>query len=629
MCGINGSFSLRREPLPEEVFKQHKKLADALSHRGPDRTGNCQNPACILFANQLNITGLENNFQPVVSECGEVISVLNGELYNYRALNAELKNRGYRIRTNCDTETLNKLYLEHGTNCFSRIHGIFGAAIYDKRKSRLILARDRFGQVPLFYCEEHGRLHFASESNELLRFMNREVSQDALLQLFSFGFSFDHLVKGIKRLKPGTFLIADEHGTRTETFWKPIFNIDYTITEEQVTERAFAALQAGVRELTPQEVPFGVFISGGIDSGTVARLVEAQHSGVRLFTSGLVGVELSGSVPVDADYSPVEKTGNELEFADTLREGRSAEYERKTYTVEDLILALPDMVKHLPGGPVMSTSFPPFYFTSLGARAHNIRVNFTGEGADELHAGYVTCQPEEYQPGKIASRFIELSNFTSAGERTLLFGPSSRRRLQDMCAAVDADLDAHFEGDGQSRDRDFNKIRFFMLARVFTPHLVEKGNGMTMFGGPTELRMPFLSDGYVDLALRAAPRYIRSSANRKMLLHTIGQKAGVPDSIINRPKQRTSLPYYNLFYHDSRFQHLVSTVLNKQSLLTEFLSLKDPGNYVRGLAGKPDAHKRAWLLLILEVWLRAVFGRSERTTPIATYTKSETSCPAL
>lgn len=609
MCGINGSFSyFSQRPLPENLFRDHEQIAVALSHRGPDRTDHFKDTFCILSANQLNSTGLDNNQQPVRSECGEIISVLNGELYNYKRLNKELQQAGYVIRTNCDAETLNKLYMAHGPDCFSKIHGIFGAAIYDRRAGHLILARDRFGQIPLFYCEEHGRIHFASESNELVRFTSSAIDADAMLQLFSFGFSFDHLVKGIKRLRPGTYLIADQDGTRERTYWKPTFHIDYQMTEQDVTEKAFAALQSGVRDLAPKELPHGVFISGGIDSGIVARIAEALCPGIHFFTSGLTDAQLGAAAPVDVDYSPVEWTGNELAHADALAfSTTSAEYVRGKYCVDELIHNLHRMIKHLPGGPVMSTSFPPFYFTALEAQRYKIRVNFTGEGADELHAGYVTCQPEEYPRGDICSRFIDLSNFTTADERVLLFGPKSESRLGEMCEALRTDVDTSFEGDGFLDDLAFNKLRFFMLTYVFAPHLVEKGNGMAMIGGPTELRMPFLSDGYVDVVLNAPPRYIRTSTSRKMLLHKIGRKAGVPARVIDRPKQRTSLPYYNLFYHDSRFQHFARTVLNKQSLLREFLGLEDPGEYVLGLAGRPDAHKRAWLLLILEIWMCTVF----------------------
>src|SRR6267143_3395117 len=148
MCSINGGFSYsRREPLPEHFFGEHREVAEALFHRGPDGTGHFQDPFCVLLVNQFKITGLDNNVQPVVSDWSRVVSVLNGEIYKYRELNCELIESGYRIRSNCDAETLNKLYLAHGPECFAKIHGIFGAAIYDSREHRLVLARDRFGQI--------------------------------------------------------------------------------------------------------------------------------------------------------------------------------------------------------------------------------------------------------------------------------------------------------------------------------------------------------------------------------------------------------------------------------------------------------------------------------------------------
>lgn len=613
MCSINGGFSYSRlEPLPEHFFGEHRAVAQALSHRGPDGTGHFQDPSCVLFVNQFKITGLDNNVQPVVSECGRVVSVLNGELYNYRKLNCELIEAGCSIRSNCDAETLNKLYLAYGPECFAKIHGIFGAAIYDSREHRLVLARDRFGQIPLFYCASGGFLHFASESNPLLRFTSRELDQDSLLQYFSFGFAFDHLVKGIKRLRPGTYLIADRDGIRERTLWRPVFQIDHALSERETHEQAFGALQTGVRDLTPAEVDMGIFVSGGIDSATVAKVAEAQGSQFRLFTSGLVDAELGPTSPVDSDYGPVEGTGNELAFADTLAGGCQVEYIRREFHVADVIEHLPRMVSHLPGGPTMSTSFPAFYFSALGACSSGTRVNLTGEGGDELHAGYLTCQPDNYLPGELSAGLVRLSDFTSPEERSLFLGKGSQSRLHDLCTMVDANVDANFHGDGTPDELTFNRLRHFMLSYVFTPHLVEKGNGMAMLGGPTELRMPYLSDSYVDLALKAPPKYLRSASQRKLLLHTLSRQAGVPESIIRRAKQRTSLPYYNLFYTDKTFREFASGCLDKRSMLSDVIHLKNPWAYVEGLRGTRDAHKRAWSLLLLETWFQEVFSNPHR-----------------
>jgi asparagine synthase (glutamine-hydrolysing) len=621
---------MRERPLPHDLIGRHREVSRALSHRGPDRNGEfvSLDQTCALFVNQWNITSFDDNEQPVSSERHEITSVLNGEVYNYENLNVRLKKSGVIIRTSCDTETLNKLFLREGESCFQEIDGIFGVAFYERERRRLVLARDRFGQVPLFYCEEDGRIHFASESNHLIQFTRREVDRDALLQYFAFGFSFDHMIAGIKRLPPATYAIADRSGVRQVKFWKPTFFVKPDVTESQAIKRAIEALEGAVGDLKPRKVHFGVFISGGIDSAIIAKLAERHSSHLPLFTSGLDGYHPSGVVPVDEDYAPVEASGNELSFADRLADSFGAKspsslgfdkrtfaamlsgsphhplYMPRRFTVSDLMRDLPKMVSHLPGGPVMSTSFPPFYFSALTSGEAGIRVCFTGEGADELHGGYETCQPEFYTSSSLTERFLKLSNFFSADEMRPLLGEDAGDRLRDICATIDHQVESELQSDGGMEDRTFNRIRHFMFTYVFAAHLLEKGNGMVMCAGPTELRMPFLSNRYVEFIFSLRASLIRTPDQRKRLLAKVAEKVGVPEHIIRRPKQRTSLPYYGLFYNTPSFSETEHSVLNRESRLKEFINVRDPWEYIAGLRGTRDAHKRAWMLLILELWLR-------------------------
>jgi asparagine synthase (glutamine-hydrolysing) len=605
MCSINGVVSLTNSRIPGEIIIRHRSIASRLSYRGPDRLGEATGDYYSLFVNQLNISCLKDNIQPVNSEDGAIILTLNGEVFNYRDLNRDLENKGYRIRNNCDHETLLRLYEEYGEKCLSKIKGMFSLAILDNHFHRFILARDRFGEKPLFYLVKDNLLHFCSEANYLVQFTDKAINKDALLQYLTLGFSLDYLIRDIKRLQPGTILVLENGTLITHSFWKPIFSIKYGRAIDAVVDEAFDILKSNIEQMIPSEVKYGSYISGGVDSSIITKILAIKSKDVDLFTSGLTGnLPYKGDVPVDKDYAYVEAGGNELYYADILAKQLGGKYHRNEFSVGDFIINLPDMISHLPGGPVISTSFPLFYFTALSSS--KFRVCFTGEGSDELHGGYATSQPDLYKKG-ITNSFIELSDYFPLDELTLLFGGNAENQMMNLCQRLDSEIEDNFEAECHPEEELFHKIRFFMLRFIFCPHLLEKADGMTMGKAPTELRMPFLSSDYSTFALSLPFEICRHGNERKYICTKIGERLGVPESILHRAhKQRTSLPYYNLFYNNPEFQKYVQSIMNEKSLMRGCLNLKDPGKYINDISGSLNAHKRAWALLILEIWLRQV-----------------------
>jgi len=610
VCSINGVVSTSDRPLSDCLRSRHRRICDRLAHRGPDAKGEFHVSACAFFVNEFKITGRATSHQPLVSDDGKVGVVLNGEIYNYHELNRELSRDGAVFHTDSDTETLLRLYEMHGLDCFQRIDGMFAAAIYDAWKGHLVIARDRCGEKPLFYIQRGDTLHFSSESNVLVALTSREFSSRGLAEYLSFGFAWDHVVQGIRRLRPGTFVVASRHGVDTKSYWSPTFNTRYDIAPADAFAEAHEILSQSVRQRIPREVDWGVYISGGLDSSILASFLAGSGARPRLRSSGLVGVNSQGEdFPVGEDFCYVEYFGNELTYAEKLIHGIACHDDSRIFRfgVDELIHDLSAMVAHLPGGPVMSTSFPLFHFTAKNSR--HLRVAFNGDGSDELMGGYVTSQPEAYSRTGFAKSFLAATGYFSRDEVMQFLGEPAGELLAEIVRDVDNDIEASFQGDCRPEDVLFNKIRLLMLRHVFCPQLLEKADGMTMAQGPTELRMPYLSHAYIEFALSLPLAVCREGGRKKYILAKLAEKAGVPREIRSRMrKQRTSLPYYTLFYRNSEFRAFVRSLLNRESLLAEVLRVPDAGSFVEQMGGTENADKRAWALLILEVWLREVFA---------------------
>lgn len=606
MCGINGVISLKvRDQINPDTVALHKSIANKLSYRGPDASNEFINKNFCLFTSEHKITKIPKTLQPYEYEKKLIIG-FNGEIYNRIELVNKVRSYGQFIGDCTEVELIAVLYDLFKEEFLKMIDGPFAITIYNKQSNDIILARDRFGEKPLFYCIDSKFLHFSSEANYLKDSLSSvNIDDDGLLQYLKFGFAFDHLIKGICRIKSGYALIIKDGFKRDFQYWKPVFKPDYSISLDHATFTSLKLLNENIVRMYPDEVKSGVYISGGIDSSIIAKLLNNNIGKIDLFTSGLkIKSQISDNLPVDKDYYYVETKGNELVYTDELAKFVNGPYHKNLFSVNDLITSIDDMVSHLPGGPVMSTSFPLFYFSAL--KSKGFKVCFTGEGADELNGGYATSQPELYDES-ISRSFAQLSDYFSDNEVNSFFEGKVLNRLEDIYQSLDREIDDKFEFEGKEIDLLFNKIRFFQLNHIFGPHLLEKADGMTMGKAPTELRMPFLAGDYVQFILNLPQSILRFNGMRKFLVYQMAERIHVPKEIIYRKqKQRTSLPYYQLFFLNKDFKKYVGSVLNKKSKLTDILKIKDPGEYIYNLEGTMNAHKRAWALMVLEIWLKNI-----------------------
>src|SRR3989449_2341579 len=271
MCGIAGAMSLDGRPV---ALDELRSMCAVIAHRGPDEDGFYLGPGVGLGMRRLRIIDLETGRQPIRNEDGTIWVVFNGELYNFRELRTELEARGHSFYTATDTETIAHLYEEYGTRCVTKLRGMFAFALWDERRRRLLLARDRLGIKPLYYAEAGGRLVFASELKALLQLdeIERRLNWNAIGRLFTFLCTpqAESIIEGVRKLEPGHILIASPgRALRLERYWDSQFEPEYGRPEAYFVERLRALIEESVRLHLVSDVPLGAFLSGGIDSSSV------------------------------------------------------------------------------------------------------------------------------------------------------------------------------------------------------------------------------------------------------------------------------------------------------------------------------------------------------------------------
>ena len=366
MCGICGLATKCRAVDPERL----RAMSATLVHRGPDSDGELLDGPVALAARRLSIIDLEGGDQPIANEDGTVHVVQNGEIYNFRELRAELEQAGHRFSTRSDTEVLVHLYEEHGEGFAERLRGMFAVAIWDSRRRRLVVARDRFGIKPLYYRDESGELMFASELRALPR---GEVDPDALEAFLAFNSVPAPLsiFAGTYKLPAGHLLVWQDGETRVERYARPVPAEVRDEDSAELAEELRARLRDSVRAHLIADVPVGVLLSGGVDSSLLAALA-AQESGEGVHTFS-IGFE--------------ERSFDELDDARSVASLYGTRHEELTLR-PDAALLLPRLAETFDEPFADSSALPTYLVSELAAR--HVKVALSGEGGDELFGGYYT-----------------------------------------------------------------------------------------------------------------------------------------------------------------------------------------------------------------------------------------------
>jgi len=372
MCGIAGSTE---DPEGRAV----RSMCANLRHRGPDDEGvyTDARTGVTIGARRLAIMDIDGGHQPLCNEDGSVWVAFNGEIYNHRHLREDLRRRGHRFATNADTEVLVHLYEEYGEALVHVLEGMFTFALWDGRKGRLLLARDRFGEKPLFLHEHDGQLIFASELTALLEVKPhlRELDPDAIDAFFVFAYvpGPGTIVPGVRQLPPGHMLSWDQEGGRCEErcWWSPPKRgVERQESVQSVAAEAKRLFGEAVRTRMVADVPVGVFLSGGVDS-TLVAVAAAQESSQRLKTF-TVGYDI-GAV-------------NETERARAVAKHLDTDHHEVTLSQADVAERAPLLLSHL-DQPLADRAVVPLHALSEFARPR-VTVALGGEGADELFGGY-------------------------------------------------------------------------------------------------------------------------------------------------------------------------------------------------------------------------------------------------
>ena len=370
MCGICGIFEPGRETnIGTEVLKP---MADSLSHRGPDDEGFYSAPGIGLAHRRLSIIDLAGGHQPLSNEDDTVWIAFNGEIYNFEELNRRYLGSGHSFKTRSDTETIVHLYEELGEECFAQMRGMFALALWDGRRKRLVLARDRIGKKPLFYSWDGRRLVFGSEIKALWPAggISREMDVEALSDYFALQYvpAPKTIYRNIRKLRPAHYLVVEGGNLREVPYWDIRFDQTRELSEEEWCESFLAEYRTAVKSRLVSDVPLGAFLSGGVDSSSVVALMNEFQSPVTTCSIGFT----------EEKY---DETRDASEFASTLGANHYEQIVRP-----QAINLLPKLAWHY-DEPFADSSAVPTYYVSQVARRH-VTVALSGDGGDENFAGY-------------------------------------------------------------------------------------------------------------------------------------------------------------------------------------------------------------------------------------------------
>src|ERR1700674_5382912 len=377
MCGICGKLNFdRQKPVDKGLLRQMMEL---IQHRGPDGSGEFLSGPVGLGHRRLSIIDLNTGAQPMSNEDGTVWVVYNGEIYNFRELRTQLQERGHRFKSTTDTEVIVHLYEEVGDQCVTRLRGMFAFALWDERRQRLLLARDRVGVKPLYYTNTGKALLFASELKSLLADpdVDRRVNPHAIDRFLTYYYlpGNETLFDGICKLPPGHYLTVQDGQTSVRQYWDLSFDAPPCKQSfDEAVETLRELLGRTVKDHMISDVPVGVLLSGGVDStGVLSYAVKHTDKPLHTFTMGFSGANFDDERP----------------YARLASEKFGTVHHEISMGADDFRDFLPKYVWHMEE-PVCEPPAVALYFVSHLARQSSVKVLLSGEGGDEAFGGYQT-----------------------------------------------------------------------------------------------------------------------------------------------------------------------------------------------------------------------------------------------
>lgn len=627
MCGIAGVYNTSGKPC---TLSQIKRMTQSIAHRGPDGEGYYVKDHIALGHKRLAILDVsEKGAQPMISEDGDWIISFNGCIYNFLELKQELRAKGHRFNSQCDTEVIVEGLAAYGPAFMERLNGMFAIAAWHKSEQTLYLFRDRFGVKPLYYWQSRGKIVFASEIKAIIAHPDYKVSvnMSALNEYFTFQnlFRTHTLFEGVNMLPPATTLKIDRTGIATQTTW---WDYDFTEPDEKMTfmeskEETLRLFTNSVARQMISDVPVGSYLSGGMDSGSVTALA-SRH--VRRMTTFTCGFDMSEVTGVESNY-------DERRDAELMANYFKTEHYEQVINAGDLHWSLPRVVNHIEDLRV-GMSYPNYYIARLASKF--VKVCLQGTGGDELYGGYPWRYYRVFDSIDQGAFFDQYYDFWQRlvpdSDKPQLFHKQVLQQvdLQEPRRVFEDVFRYNSNLQYDTPEQHIQNSLYFEI-KTFMPGLLLVGDKLAMANGLEE-RFPFLDNDLVAFAQKVPVRHKLGDLEtmKQMNENTLGNKKQayrqfykgksvlrkamaelIPEKIINRKKQGFSAPDES-WYRGENARYIRELLLTKKTASSEFINPKYIARVVdEHMHKKVNNRLLIWSLMNFEWWCR-IFLQGEK-----------------
>jgi asparagine synthase (glutamine-hydrolysing) len=627
MCGIFGFLTYEKADVP--AVDLLRRMRETMTHRGPDDKGeyirpfDAEGPFVFFGHRRLSIIDLEGGHQPLSNEDETVWVLFNGEIYNFLDLKSDLEKKGHRFQTRSDTEVIVHGYEEWGDGCFERFNGMFAVAIWDGKRKRLLLARDRFGKKPLYYCLLNGTLIFASELKAIMAypsFPNTLDPHSFMKYLFFEFIPAPHTIfRHARKLSAASMLLWDGKRAEMREYWSPFQKLEAVHSEEEAQDRFMDLLRQSVKRRLISDVPLGVFLSGGIDSSTVTALAQREVAGkVKTFSIRFQ-----------------DPSFDESRYAALVSRHLGTDHHEKEITPGDLLEIVPKLPVIL-DEPMADASIIPTYLLSQFTR-EQVTVALGGDGCDELLAGYPT-----YLAHKMAGhyerflRFLHplltrLGNLLPVSDDNISFDFKVKKFLSgmghpdtirnsvwlgsfsfpDLKEALSPMIRPQFDQDRLIEEISFYErgfplkdrmtlLQYLDLRLYFQESILVKVDRASM-ASSLEVRAPFLDYELVEWVMGLPSNWKLKGFTSKYLLKK-AMKDTLPPEILQRKKKGFGVPIAK--WIKGPLKELFLDMLSPGRIRREgFLNSQSVEKLLQDhLQNRRDNRKQLWTLLVWEVW---------------------------
>lgn len=621
MCGITGIYNYRdNKPVNDMLLKD---MTSVLNHRGPDGEGYYLNGNIGMGHRRLSIIDIEGGSQPIYNERKDICIVFNGEIYNFPELRKELVSKGHVFYTNTDTETIVHLYEEMGDRCVERLRGMFAFALWDDRRKKLLLARDRVGKKPLYYYNDGSRIVFASELKSLLidKTIPREILIEALIDYLVYLciIAPKTIFKNIYKLCPGNILNCTSNGVSIKEYWDLSFRNGSGTDENQYINELTNLLRESVNGRLISDVPLGAFLSGGLDSSTIVCLMS----------------ELKKEPPVTTSIRFREKQFDESVYARSVADHFSTEHYEEMVE-SDAVDQIDDIIWHL-DEPFADASAIPTFNLSRAAKKH-VKVALSGDGGDEIFAGYrryyydvLENRVRKFIPeiirrsviGPISGIYPQAAWIPQVlRAKTFLRNISSSQQMSHfntLSVFNDEDISGILSGDTVSSlngyhpfsvmDKyykragnidELSKVLYVDFKTYLPDRMLVKVDRMSM-AQSLEVRSPFLDHKLVEYAAGIPPQLKLKGREGKYILKKI-MSGRLPNEVISRAKKGFDVPL-DLWFRNQLKDKAYECIFRPNAFSREFFNYDFVGKmWNEHQQGAVNWGQHLWNIYVLEIW---------------------------